>query len=78
MIREDEFIHSRLRTRYSVFSVYIYINFFYFMEYDNLIMTLSRVSFLYVTDVLEGTSNIDWLKNMIGCFEAGARKEKII
>lgn len=42
------------------------------MEYDNLIMTLSRVCFLYVADVLEGTSEIDWLKNPIGCYETGA------
>jgi hypothetical protein len=43
-------------------------------------MTLSRVCFLCVTDVLEGTSEIDWLKNPIGCSRrgAGGRKEKRI
>ncbi len=61
-------------TRYLVYILF----FFCFMEYDNLIMTLSRVCFLYVTDVLEGTSDIDWLKNMIGCLKQVPGKRKSI
>jgi hypothetical protein len=31
-----------------------------------------------VTDVLEGTSTIDWLKKMIGCFKQVPGKKKSI
>lgn len=41
-------------------------------------MTLSRVCFLYVTDVLQGTSDIDWLKKMIGCLKQVPGKRKSI
>ncbi len=33
---------------------------------------------IYVTDVLEGTSDIDWLKNIIGCFKQVPGKKKSI
>lgn len=80
MIRENEFIHSPAsNTLRDIFRIHIYINFsFCFIEYDNLIMTLSRVCFLYVTDVLEGTSDRDWLKITIGSLEQVPGKKKSI
>ena len=41
-------------------------------------MTLSRVCFLYVTDVLEGTSGRDWLKITIGSLKQVPGKKKSI
>jgi hypothetical protein len=77
MIRENEFI-SFLTSNTLLDIWYRIFLFFCFMEYDNLIMTLSRVCFLYVTDVLQGTSDIDWLKNLIGCLKQVAGKRKSI
>jgi hypothetical protein len=36
------------------------------------------VSYIDVTDVLEGTSTIDWLKKMIGCLKQVPGKRKSI
>jgi len=43
-------------------------------NYDNLLMTLSRVYFLSVTDLLEGIVCIHWSKKIIGCSKQVLRK----
>ncbi len=70
----------RIQTRYEIFGVCIYSFFFFlcFMEYDNLIMTLSRVCFLYRCNGCAWRHINHWLvKKNDWLFEAGARKEKI-
>lgn len=73
----NSFIPS-LPTRYEryIWEIKFFFLLLLFIEYDNLIMTLSRVCFLYVTDVLEGTSAIDWLKITIGSLEQVAGKRE--